>query len=135
MTWSHKYVGLPFVDGGRTIAGVDCWGLVRLIYARELDIDLPSYGETSAADLIKVSRAITADKDDEQWKSVDRSDLKAFDVAVMKFSGKRSIGHVGIIVNARQVLHVEKATAAVIVPLDHWTVRERLECFRRHTKA
>ena len=130
--WSHKYVGLPFVDGGRTMKGVDCWGLVRLIYDRELEIELPSYGDTSARDLIKISRSMTTDKDAEIWENVDRSKIMAFDVVVMRFSGKHTIGHVGVMVDSKNVMHVEASTAAVIVPLDHWLIRERLECYRRH---
>ena len=132
MTWLNRYVGLPFASRGRTVEGVDCWGLVRLIYAQELGTELPSYGEISAHDLVRVSREISEGKDGEIWGDVGKGDLKAFDVVVMRYHGLRRIGHVGVAVNASTLIHVEEASAAVVVPLAHFTIRERIACFRRH---
>ncbi len=43
MHWSINYMGIPWVAGGRTPDGFDCWGLVREIYQSILNIDLPMY--------------------------------------------------------------------------------------------
>ena len=40
-TWTQKYVGIPFLSGGRTEMGCDCYGLIRLILQNEYDILLP----------------------------------------------------------------------------------------------
>ncbi|MBA5776298.1 C40 family peptidase [Stappia sp. F7233] len=132
MHWSDRYVGIPFRDGGRDLAGLDCWGLVRLVYAQELGIDLPSYGEISARQLISVARAISAGARSEEWRPVGSDNLRPFDVAVMRRSGGINACHVGVLIRPGQVLHVEYATATVAVPLSHFTIRERIACFRRH---
>lgn len=137
MTVATAYIGIPFVSKGRTMAGADCWGLVRLIYAAELGIELPSYGEIDAHALMKVSREIDAGKDGEVWRAAAPGTLQAFDVCVMRHHGSRLICHVGVLLPVRNggplgVLHVEEASAAVIVPLNHFSIRERVACFRRH---
>lgn len=41
-SWTQKYVGIPFVSGGRDYDGCDCYGLVRLILNDEYQIQLPA---------------------------------------------------------------------------------------------
>jgi cell wall-associated NlpC family hydrolase len=40
---TDHFIGIPFVDRGYSHAGCDCWGLVRLVYAEVLGVDLPDY--------------------------------------------------------------------------------------------
>lgn len=132
MDWVNKYIGLRFVDGGRTRKGVDCWGLVRLVYASELSIELPEYGEISAMDLARVAQEIDAGKDGETWDAVEINELQEFDICVMKYLGLRRIGHVGIITRQKRVLHIEDGIDAMQVPLNHDSIKGRIACFRRH---
>lgn len=132
MKWFDKYVGAPFLDGGRSIDGVDCWGLVRLIYERELQIDLPSYADVSARNLIEVARNIARGKDGEEWIDVIPSAVAEFDVCVLKHYGKNRVGHVGVMLNSKTLLHIEESCNAVAVPISHYTIKERVACYRRH---
>lgn len=135
MKWFDKYVGMPFADGGRTNTGVDCWGLVRLIYSTELQIDLPSYADISAHNLIEVARNITRGKDGEEWIDVIPTGVAEFDVCVMKHYGRNRVGHVGIMLDKSTLLHVEQGCETVKVPVSHFTIRERIACYRRHKAA
>lgn len=118
---------MPFVDRGRDWRGVDCWGLVSFIYRAELGIELPSYGDISATDLIRVSALIKADAEAEPWREAERP-LRPFDVVMMR--GRP--WHVGLMASETTVLHIEEITDSVIVPIAHDSVRHRIIGFRRH---
>jgi cell wall-associated NlpC family hydrolase len=138
--WLHGYVGLPFLDGGRkrTDGGLDCWGLVRLIYAEQAGIELPSYGEISAADLAGVAGAIAADCFADPWSRVDIAEARILDVVVVKdwvrVDGRpqRRPAHVGVMIDAGRLLHVRIASAAVIIPLTAADIRFRIHGLFRH---
>lgn len=126
--WAIPYVGIPFIDGGRGLVGCDCWGLVRLVYSAVLGIDLPTYGEISAAEVARVTERIRADSAAAPWLPV-MGEARPFDVLVMR---GRPL-HVGVMVDARHVLHVEAATASVIVPVAGCAqVRHRRLSLHRH---
>jgi cell wall-associated NlpC family hydrolase len=135
MKWIAKYQNIPFVNLGWDFSGVHCWGLIHLIYKTELNIDLPTYGDTSAKDLRALSRKITNGYDGEKWLPIERDGLKIFDVIVMKFLGSRRIGHVGLYIGNNQVMHCEGATDVAIVPFTHHTVKHRIAAFRRHKEV
>lgn len=129
MNWVERYIGIPFVDGGRDISGVDCWGLVRLVYSEVLNIDLPSYGEISAQKLLAISKAIS--KGQESWVEPDTPE--PLDGVLMRHSSRTSlIGHMGILADRANVLHIEESTASCVVPLNHYSVRFRVAGFRRY---
>lgn len=124
--WWDSYIGLPFGEGP---GEVTCWGLVRRVYADRLGVDLPAYGEISARDLARIARTMEADKDD-GWRSP--AVPAPLDVVLMRGprSGARVV-HVGVMVDRAQMLHVEEASAAVVVPTTHWSVAARILGYRR----
>lgn len=132
MSWAGRYVGLPFVNGGRDRRGVDCWGLVRLVYADCLGIDLPTYGEISAGELRRIAGAVGEAQTTETWRQAETP--QPFDVVVMR-AGTSAIGaHVGVSVDARRVLHVERDSATCIEEINTPMMRHRVTGFWRHSR-
>jgi cell wall-associated NlpC family hydrolase len=41
--WVNNYIGIPYLFGGDTLDGADCWGLVRIILRNEYKKELPDY--------------------------------------------------------------------------------------------
>lgn len=130
MSWWGRYVGLPFGEGP---GEVTCWSLIARVYRDELGVELPAYGEIDARDLVQVARTMGREQLGEPWRAV--ADPEALDVAIMRSGrGGRAICHVGVMTSASQILHVEAATSAVVVPTSHFSIRGRIAGFRRYAR-
>lgn len=134
--WAEKYVGLPFADQGHTRVGVNCWGLVHLVLKHEAGIDVPTYGELSAADLLAAARTFRTDSVGKPWSKVE-APLGVFDVVLMSAMidmprARRMPGHVGIMASPTTMLHVWAATNACLMRLEHPRIRHRVLGFYRH---
>lgn len=139
--WSNAYVGIPFADGGREREqGLDCWGLVRLVFREVRAIELPTYGEVSAEDLKAIALKVKEER--EHWLSV-AGRPRDFDVVLMTGRRVRNVDgakparadiHVGLIVDASEmcVLHADLNAHSVCVPLTHDSVRFRIQSYLRH---
>lgn len=126
----RRYVGLPFVDGGRGPDSVDCWGLVCLVYRECLGIDLPPYGDVSAHNLRVVSRSFDAGKDGPEWVQVETP--QQHDVALMRLPSSGRAGHVGVYDGAGRILHAEKASGTMLESVKSTMIASRIIGYWRH---
>ena len=128
VNWWDRYVGLPFGEGR---GEVTCWSLVVRVFAEVRSISLPAYGEIPARDLARIARTMRREQLGETWPAVTVPE--PFDVATMRSgSGRSAIVHVGVMIDAARMLHVEAASHAVVVPIAHHSVRGRIAGFRRY---
>ena len=125
------YVGIPYLRNGRDdLTGLDCWGLVRAVYARELAISLPAYGDADAGSLLSAARKVAGVASGHPWLPVDAP--QDMDVVLMRHSmHSRFPGHVGLWWRGR-VLHSIGGTNSALVRADHHSVAWRILGFRRH---
>jgi len=97
-----SYLSTPYVKGGRGLTdGCDCWGLVKMIYAREYGIVLPEYYET----FIHVSEAKSALVSQGEW--IPRKSYVSPSISFMKLYGA-DIDHVVFNVDAYRFIHITK---------------------------
>ena len=118
--WSNKYIGIPYLDNGRTTAGTDCWGLVRLIYKEEFNIELPSFfSDYTISDIDRISELMSQYR--EGWEPLSLPEEGC--VVLFNILGKAS--HIGIMINDRQFVHTRRNQEASIETLDSikWTNR------------
>lgn len=121
------YIGIPFSDRGRTIQGLDCWGLVRLWYDRELGIILPAFtGYRSATESQRIAQIVDGEKP--RWQKVE--DPGTGDVVVLQIGGHAC--HVGLYIENNKMLHITKGIDSCLEHLDASTWRNRIEGVYRY---
>ena len=134
--WAESYMTLSFRDGGRDFPAVDCWGLVRLVLAREAGIALPTYGDISARDLMKVAHEMGSAQRAGPWRPVTGL-CRALDVAAMRANPtatgpRRAVVHVGVLTGPDRLMHIEEGSGVHHVAVSHRAVRPRIVGYWRH---
>lgn len=107
-----RFIGLPYLDRGRDFDGVDCWGLVRLVFRDLRCIDLPSFSERylTAADPRAIA-ALIADELD-PWEEIAAGQETVFDAVLMREGGHPR--HIGLVAAPGMVLHVQRGETSRI---------------------
>jgi len=123
----QKYIGLPYKDNGRDITGIDCWGLVRLYYKQELDIELPSYvdqyiGLTST----NIKESIISYRDN--WDKVEIPQLN--DLILFRILGEPT--HIGLYLGDSKFLHIRDGYDSVIESINSINWSKRIEGYYRY---
>ena len=126
----NEYVGIPWVDQGRTRKGCDCWGLLWLIYRERLGIELPSYSDryVTAADRAAIDALIKGELG--CWREIPRGQEQSFDGVLMNDGGKLS--HIGVTVRPGKVLHVRRGSVALIEDYRSFLFGRQIAGFFRH---
>lgn len=110
-----RYVGIPFKRMGRDRAGLDCYGLIRLVLEEQAGIKLPSYSEDDPDGWSIESHAIA-------HKKVSYTDARALDVAILYSNVRTGLiwksvpCHIGVFVDAKNILHIEEGVSSRVQP-------------------
>jgi probable lipoprotein NlpC len=120
--WSSRYIGLPWLAGGRSFKGSDCYGLAWLVYREELGIELRSYddGYVTAEEREEIAELIAGGMARGPWREVEISDAREFDGVIIRRGGFAS--HIGIVVSRGLMLHVSAGQRACVerYTSGHW---------------
>ena len=131
-SWTDAYVGLPFLPDGRDRSGLDCWGLVCLVYRELLDIELPSYDGVYVAQTRAMLRIVAEQikLGQVQWELVDFP--QPFDIALFRIGNLNC--HIGIVIDRRHMLHIISGIDSCIEAYAGLIWRDRLQGFYRWTR-
>tara|TARA_Y100000034_G_C6861959_1_gene392425 strand:- start:1015 stop:1410 length:396 start_codon:yes stop_codon:yes gene_type:complete len=125
--WAAQYVGIPFVELGRERSpGVDCWGLVRLVYLEQYEIELPSYSYENCDNRTANARIFSAEKES-KWRPV-----LAMTGSVVLFNVASRVCHAGVVVGDGKFIHAEVGTGVIMERLQSAQWRNRIEGFYEH---
>ena len=119
-----KYIGLPYLDNGRTESGLDCWGLARLFYRDEYGIELPSYSEEYVGGTDPyIVEAVNLYKDN--WQEITTPNIG--DLCLFNIFGEPM--HVGVYVGDSKFLHCRIGSDSVIESLNNVKWKNRFQGF------
>lgn len=126
--WSNRYVGIPFRDRGRDRSGVDCWGLVWLLYAEEFGLALPAFDDDydDTGDALAIAGIYAIERT--EW--VEQSSPHPGDVVMIRLLSIPC--HVGVIVDPRTFLHSVEGRSSCLERLTSPAWRRRVLGFYRH---
>jgi cell wall-associated NlpC family hydrolase len=105
--WSTQYLDLPWLEKGRTRAGIDCFGLVRLVLAEQCGAELPAFDEAymSTHERAQIEAAIAGEVVDLATR-VPLPSVREFDVLELLDHGRPT--HLGIVTAPLRVLHIPR---------------------------
>ena len=130
--WVKPYIGLPFRLTGRDRRGIDCYGLVALVYQEVLCVTLPDFiGRYEDARDQTRSHLFLEGCADNCWTPCERPSM--FNVVVLDAHGLPA--HCGIVVNDRQMLHITDAAGSCVERFDGPMWSSRIHGFYRYRAA
>ena len=111
----NRFFSIPYVEGGRSPAGLDCWGLVRVVLADEFGIyDLPEFGGITRTDQTGMNAG---------FKSAAINFVKGLPVSgavACCFDAHGNMLHVGVVIETERglcVLHTGRKHGVLLQPL------------------
>jgi len=106
----NDFIGIPFEEKGRSRDGVDCWGLVWLIYKELYDKSLPLYTDLYSDTKDRHIGAVINEQLDDAWLRVDNP--QKGDIIILRMRGLPF--HVGMVVDDKTMIHAEQDLGSVI---------------------
>ena len=127
-----EYIGIPFKSCGRDSFGLDCWGLLCLIYKERLDITLASYINeyVDAHSYSAISNAVNAHIP--EWISIKKGAEQPFDAIIFRLRGLPI--HLGMVIKPRQMIHVLPKLNTCLERYDTPLWDKRIRGFYRYAK-
>ncbi len=124
-SWCSKYVGIPFVSGGRSFSGTDCYGLVRLIFLNEYNIELPLYnGYENALNSQETKKLFSEYFPVICGNKIEQAEEKA--VCLIRTTGGL-LTHVGLYAGDGFIIHSKNKTGSVCERLSSPFLTGRIE--------
>jgi murein DD-endopeptidase / murein LD-carboxypeptidase len=93
----ERYLGIPWVMGGASSSGCDCWGLVQIIYKAELGIVLEHASEMTSLAAANAARRVALVRELMlgEARLVPAAEPQDFDIVELAMAGEAA-DHVGL---------------------------------------
>lgn len=122
----NKYVGIPYVHRGRSMGGLDCWGLALLIY-RDLGINVWDIDDVYDESWNWRGKSLFIENYHKEWERVETPIV--FDGVLFK-SSKNIPLHCGVYLGNDEVIHCVRNAGVVVSKITN-EIRLKIEGFYR----
>lgn len=126
--FAASMVGVPFRDGGRDRAGLDCYGNVYLAHREVYGIHLPLLTAEYDARPSRALEDLVRREQSAHWVEVGAP--APGDVVVLRITGRPI--HLGLVLNGRDMLHVHETIATCVESYRGSAWARRVDGFWRH---
>lgn len=103
---AQSLIGVPFRLRGRGRDGLDCWGLVRLIYAEAYGIHLDEHGDIDGSKANAAHSAAVVEQERAGWAQVPAGEERQGDVVLLRHRGRPL--HVGVVLWRGRMIHADE---------------------------
>jgi cell wall-associated NlpC family hydrolase len=133
--WSNDYIGIPFVARGADRGGVDCYGLVRLVFRERLGIDLPSFAESylTTRESADIAALLSDARQSPEWAPIAPGTEREFDVALCRIGDFAS--HVAVVIGGGRMIHADHKSGVQTIRYRDGIWSRRIVAFARHVEA
>jgi len=119
-------IGIPYEKHGRTTKGLDCYGLVHLVYGR-LGKELPNFPE-DYTELLNIHNAIEENKS----KFIELEKPEPYCIVTFSIYPPY-VTHIGVVLDdCKRFIHIMEKRNVTIEKLDKW--QKRIRGFYKWTK-
>jgi len=109
------FIGVPFKLLGRDFDGVDCWGLVYLVFKEKLGIELPNYTNLCySMGWYKKNKDMIVDEIKKSVFEVVEKPYKKYDIFILYNGTEKIANHVSLYLNDDKMLHISEGSTSMI---------------------
>lgn len=118
-----KYIGLKYKNLGRDFDGVDCWGLVCLIFKEERGIILPEFTHLEyQRDWYTKSDDILVENVWANWHKISPQYCMYDGLMFYNNPKKTIVNHVGLMIDGYRFIHILEGSTVMVSKLGgYWT--------------
>jgi cell wall-associated NlpC family hydrolase len=124
-----RYIGMPYRHMGRSENGLDCWGLILLVYSEMIHVKLWDMDEGYPEDWSHKGKDLFMENYRRQWEKVDGPQI--YDVVLIN-NGHGIANHAGVMINERSFIHCLSKAGVVLSRITDKQWKPRIAGFFRY---
>ena len=121
-------IGIPFLNRGRSLSGADCWGVVKLTFAK-FGVIVPDV-MVSCFDSLKINQKINERR--KHWDPLKEPEVPCLVVFRTDSKNPRMCSHTGVYVGDGYFIHTFMKRNACKEKIDHPLWKNKIEGFYRY---